>query len=306
MDYTTTSYATDNWLTIVSLAIVFNSSTIVDEKSPSTTAYDASIFNDAEKTKLPESSFYIEEPVEDVTLSTVTGNTIITDEEVDATEPGMSTTPCPEPVSYTLSPYADDHLVNGFYIGMMFLMATSGTIGNTFIIGAVFVHKKLLVLSNAFIVNLAVTDFVVCAFVNVFTIVGVLTRGFFFHNRDGVCEFVGAICITSCCCSLWSIAAIAFNRYVIICHRIYYPTIFNKHTMPFFIIAVWVLSFLVDLPNLLGWGGHAFDKKALFCTYDFMAARLPLFYLLCDLAVCVAIPRPLVRIRAYCHVFAGY
>ena len=172
---------------------------------------------------------------------------------------------------YTASPYADDHLVNGFYVGMMFLMTISGVIGNTLIIGAVLVHKKLMVLSNALIVNLAITDFFVCGFVNVFTIVGVLTRGLFFQDKHIFCEFLGVVCISSCCCSLWTIAAIAFNRYVIICHRVHYPTIFNKRTIPFIIGGLWILSLLVDLPNLLGWGGHAFDKKALFCTYDFMA-----------------------------------
>ena len=170
-----------------------------------------------------------------------------------------------------ISPYADDHLVNGFYLALMFLMASSGVIGNTLVIGSVFVHKKLMVLSNVFIVNLAVTDFFVCAFVDVFTIVGVLTKGKFFDNKHVFCEFLGVVCITTCCCSIWTMAGIALNRYVLICHRALYPTIFNKRTIPVMIAALWLLCFLVDMPNLLGWGGHTFDEKALFCTYDFMA-----------------------------------
>ncbi len=52
-----------------------------------------------------------------------------------------------------------------------------GMVGNTLVIGAVLAHKKLRVLSNAFIVNLAVADLCVSFFVNTFHIVGVLTKG---------------------------------------------------------------------------------------------------------------------------------
>ena len=82
---------------------------------------------------------------------------------------------------------------------------------------------------------------------------------------------LGSICIISCCCSVWSVAAIAINRYVCICHRLIYPTLYNKRTLPFMILGLWVLCALIDLPSFFGWGGHTFDEKALFCTYDFIA-----------------------------------
>ena len=60
---------------------------------------------------------------------------------------------------------------------MSFILSVMGMVGNTLVIGAVLAHKKLRVLSNAFIVNLAVADLCVSFFVNTFHIVGVLTKG---------------------------------------------------------------------------------------------------------------------------------
>lgn len=33
--------------------------------------------------------------------------------------------------------------------------------------------------------------------------------------------------------------------------------------------SLWGACFLIDLPNLLGWGRHSFDAKAMLCTYDY-------------------------------------
>lgn len=35
------------------------------------------------------------------------------------------------------------------------------------------------------------------------------------------------------------------------------------------IVGIWFACFLVDLPNLVGWGRHAFDERLQLCTYDF-------------------------------------
>lgn len=35
------------------------------------------------------------------------------------------------------------------------------------------------------------------------------------------------------------------------------------------IAGIWFACFLVDLPNLVGWGRHSFDERLQMCTYDF-------------------------------------
>ena len=79
--------------------------------------------------------------------------------------------------------------------------------------------------------------------------------------------------MVSCVCSMWTIAAIGVNRYVSICHWPYYHTIYNTKTTILMVAAIWLFSFLVDLPNIVGWNDHHFDWKTMLCTGDMALDR---------------------------------
>ena len=129
--------------------------------------------------------------------------------------------------------------------------------------------RKLRMLGNIFIVNLAIADFCVSSLINAFTIVALVTNGAFFEPRHGLCEFIAVMCVTTCVCSVWSIASISVNRYTKICHHFIYHKVYNQRTVGFIVGGVWFCSFLVDLPNIIGgWGNHGFDSKLMMCTYD--------------------------------------
>ncbi|XP_072033330.1 melatonin receptor type 1B-like [Amphiura filiformis] len=164
----------------------------------------------------------------------------------------------------------NNDLIDILYAVVMFIMGFTGILGNFMVIGAVFVHKKLRVISNAFIVNLAVADLMICLITDTFGIIGIYTNGKIFKDNPIFCNFLGCICVTSCCCSLWSITAISLNRYICICHRRVYPVIYNTHTVPFMIAGLWILTFMIDVPALAGWGEHSYVEDILYCTYDFM------------------------------------
>ena len=175
-------------------------------------------------------------------------------------------------VGFSKNGLNEEDLTDILYSVAMFLMSFTGILGNFMVIGAVFVHKKLRIIGNAFIVNLAVADLIICFIADTFGIVGVFTKGSIFKNNPVFCDFLGCLCVTSCCCSLWSITAIALNRYVCICHRFVYPVIYNRRTVPFMIGDLWLLSFVIDIPALAGWGAHGYAESILYCTYDFMSS----------------------------------
>ncbi|XP_072029375.1 melatonin receptor type 1B-B-like [Amphiura filiformis] len=180
--------------------------------------------------------------------------------------------------STPFSPWADDYGINTFFLVCTILMLFVGTVGNILVIGSVFVHKKLRNLGNIFIANLATADLCVSAFINSFGIVGLITKGWYFYYHSALCTAIGVICITSCSCSMWSIASISVNRYICICHRFFYPSVYNKKTVIFMIAGLWTTCFLIDLPNLLGWGDHGFDPKIMLCTYDYTKAYSYTFF----------------------------
>ncbi|KAJ8020508.1 Melatonin receptor type 1B-B [Holothuria leucospilota] len=171
-----------------------------------------------------------------------------------------------------------------------------GCTGNTLVIGAVLVHRKLRTLGNTFVTNLAVADFVICLIVSVFGMVGILSDGYFYEDKAVLCNLIGMVCIVACSCSMWSIAAISLNRYVFICHRLLYTVIYNVTTVRLMVAAIWSICFLVDLPNLVGWGRHGFDERLQMCTYDFTYTYT---YTLYFIGVGFGIP---LCVSVYCYV----
>ena len=148
-----------------------------------------------------------------------------------------------------------------------------GIVGNTLVICAILVHKRLRVLNNMFIVNLAVADLFVSGIIHPFTALGITTPEYFYHNGMDdkptiFCEFLSSFCVISCCSSIFSIMTIAFNRYIYICHRRYYPFIFNQATVFLMLIGIWMFSLLIDVPNFLGFGRHVFHSKTSTCFFD--------------------------------------
>ncbi|XP_072037506.1 melatonin receptor type 1B-A-like [Amphiura filiformis] len=157
---------------------------------------------------------------------------------------------------------------------IMVFVAIIGTLGNTLVICAVVGHKKLRSIHNIFIINLAAADLIVTVIIIPFAIVAAI-KGAFLTEHDALCETVGFFVDLSCVTSMISIANIALDRYICICHKNVYQKIYNKLTVPFMVMSMWLYSFLVDLPNFdfVGWGAHGFDPKTLIvCSFSALKA----------------------------------
>ncbi|KAJ8300548.1 hypothetical protein KUTeg_022067 [Tegillarca granosa] len=118
-------------------------------------------------------------------------------------------------------------------ISIVFLTALAfscliGVIGNTMVIGAVIVYKKLRTMGNMFIVNLAIADLIVVTIVEPFNIVGVTVGPSFFLNNLWICHIVSIVCVMACVCSMLNLAAIAINRYILITKSHIYRNIYTK------------------------------------------------------------------------------
>ncbi len=105
-----------------------------------------------------------------------------------------------------------------------------------------------------------------------FSIAGVFAGHQWFLDRPGLCHLIGAVCLVSCVCSLWSIAAISVNRYVLLCHPHIYRDIYTWRNTIYICIALWMWALCLDIPNFVDWGGHTFDMKTMACSYDRLAS----------------------------------
>ena len=177
-----------------------------------------------------------------------------------------------DPVSNSPSQVTDipeSHQILYAYIVLMAVMSIIGVMGNTLVIVVLLTSKKLRVLQNAFIANLALADLLVTSLVNPFAIVGAIDMGDLFYRLPAFCEFLATICVTSFVCSIWRISSVSLNRYFYICHRALYTKIYNKYTVPLMVLGIWCIAFLIDLPNFLGWGDHIFDTRNYLCNYNY-------------------------------------
>ena len=182
------------------------------------------------------------------------------------------------------------------YVTITLIMSIVGIVGNTFVLGALLVHRKLRVLGNCFIGNLAVADLFICTIIDPFVAVGVFTNGTFFYKYNICCEIVASVCMVTCICSLWSICLLSINRYLCICHNKIYAMIYTQKTVPLMLLGLWTYCFLLDLPNFIGWGNHGYDSKGYMCSYDY---REDYSYTLCLIFAGIMVPMVLVT---YCYV----
>ncbi|XP_064653311.1 melatonin receptor type 1C-like [Lineus longissimus] len=169
------------------------------------------------------------------------------------------------------------------YVCVQCLAIITGVIGNVLVVGAVALEKSLRNAGNIFILNLAIADLWVTGFIDPFSVVGALTGEEFFLLRPALCDFIGCTCVTTCMCSIYSIAAISVQRYIHICHHSTHDTIFTKRNGILMCCGLWTACFFIEAPNFFGWGAHEYDQKQLMCMLD--RSRLSYSYFFIGLGV---------------------
>ncbi|XP_072014915.1 melatonin receptor type 1B-A-like [Amphiura filiformis] len=182
---------------------------------------------------------------------------------------------------------------------IMPLVAIIGTLGNTLVIAAVSAHKKLRSVHNVFVVNLAIADLFVISLVIPFAVVGALDKGSFLQQHDSLCEIIGFLVVSCCGASLYSIAFIALERYIFICHQTNHVKMYNRITMPLMVVLIWVVGFLVDLVNfihVIGWSRHEFNPEILACCFSYRDADIRYILVVC------AVPGLAFPIIGICYV----
>ncbi|CAC5419943.1 unnamed protein product [Mytilus coruscus] len=163
----------------------------------------------------------------------------------------------------------EDFVISSVSLVIICVGISIGIVGNILIIGGVTVYGRLRTTGNVFIVNLAVADLVVVTIVQPFNVIGIIIGPEFFHGKlEALCHMVATVCVMSCAGSMITLASVALNRYIFVCKNIKYQSIYSKKKIAVYIVFIWLLVSLIDLPNYLRWGGHTFDYKTMSCVFD--------------------------------------
>jgi hypothetical protein len=96
-------------------------------------------------------------------------------------------------------------------------------------------------------------------------------------------------------------------RYMNICWASQYKK-FTKRNTYILCILCWVAGFLVDFPNIIGWGGHVFDVKTGSCIWDRLADFYnSLFFVLFSVTLpCICIVACYIKIFVYIAKSSSY
>ncbi|XP_037090809.1 probable G-protein coupled receptor No9 [Pollicipes pollicipes] len=144
--------------------------------------------------------------------------------------------------------WADQRLLSLLALAFLNVMVVAG---NVLVVMAVFVHSKLRTVTNLFIVSLACADLLVGILVLPFSatleVLDVWLYG------DIWCSVWLAVDVWMCTASILNLCAISLDRYLAITKPISYPSLMSTRRAKLLIAAVWVLSFVICFPPLVGW-----------------------------------------------------
>nr|UPT51562.1 biogenic amine receptor [Plutella xylostella] len=123
--------------------------------------------------------------------------------------------------------------------------------GNCLVIAAVLCSSKLRSVTNLFIVSLAVADLLVGVAVLPFSATREVFEIWIF---GGVwCSVWLAVDVWMCTASILNLCAISLDRYVAVTRPVSYPSIMSRKRAKALIGGLWVLSFVICFPPLVGW-----------------------------------------------------
>ncbi|XP_074930275.1 adenosine receptor A2a [Gadus morhua] len=165
-------------------------------------------------------------------------------------------TPSPAPDEEQASP-------NGPYMAAELIIAALSVVGNLLVCAAVGLDRKLRTVTNYFLVSLAVADVCVGA---VAIPCAILTGVGLPRDNLPLCLVMLSVLIMLTQSSIFSLLAVAVERYVAIFMPFRYQALMTPRNAVLVIVVTWLLAFLIGLVPLMGWhktpppgsSGHCF------------------------------------------------
>ncbi|KAG8192723.1 hypothetical protein JTE90_009746 [Oedothorax gibbosus] len=140
-----------------------------------------------------------------------------------------------------------------------------GCVGNLLTIIALTRCNKLRNATTAFVVSLAVADFLFCAFCLPLTATRYVYKEWILG--DELCTLFPFFFYGNVAASLMSMTAITFNRFVLInCYQVY-NRVYSRTNVVLMLALCWGFSYLILVPTLAGrWGRFGYNPASFSCT----------------------------------------
>ncbi|XP_009643551.1 ultraviolet-sensitive opsin [Egretta garzetta] len=136
------------------------------------------------------------------------------------------------------------------FMGFVFLV---GTPLNAIVLVVTVKYKKLRQPLNYILVNISFSSFISCIF-SVFTVFISSSQGYFVFGKH-MCSLEGFVGATGGLVTGWSLAFLAFERYIVICKPFGNFRFSSKHAL-MVVVATWVIGVGVAIPPFFGWSSY--------------------------------------------------
>ncbi|GFS92216.1 octopamine receptor Oamb [Nephila pilipes] len=142
-------------------------------------------------------------------------------------------------------------------------------VGNLLVVMAVFASAKLRTVTNFLIVSLAISDLLVGLAVLPYSISLEVLELWIFGELW--CQMWLAVDVWLCTASILNLCAISIDRYLAITRPVHYRTIMSTLKVKLLIASVWILSFIICFPPLVGWNDRVQDGEDITSTDNITA-----------------------------------
>ncbi|OCT76720.1 hypothetical protein XELAEV_18031921mg [Xenopus laevis] len=134
-------------------------------------------------------------------------------------------------------------------------------LGNTFVIVAFIIDKRLRNQSDFVLLNLAICDFVIGAFTSPMYVLYFLTGKWMFGTT--LCKLCLIVDYTVSTASAFNVVLISYDRFLSVTKVVLYRSLQNKRSHTFMSLAsVWIFSFGLYGPAILSWRNEDIDSTA--------------------------------------------
>ncbi|KAG7511594.1 melanopsin isoform X1 [Solea senegalensis] len=156
-----------------------------------------------------------------------------------------------------------------YTIGSVILViGITGMIGNFLVIYAFSRSRSLRTPANMFIINLAITDLLMCCTQTpIFFTTSMHKRWIFGEKGCEIYAFCGALFGI---CSMITLTVIAIDRYFVITRPLTSIGVLSKKRAFFVLVAAWLYSLGWSLPPFFGWSAYVPEGLLTSCTWDYM------------------------------------
>ncbi|XP_037541970.1 adenosine receptor A2a-like [Nematolebias whitei] len=177
------------------------------------------------------------------------------------------------------------------------VIAFLSTVGNVLVCAAVGLNRKLRTVTNYFLVSLAVADICVGA---VAIPCAILTDAGLPRQHFHLCLLTLSVLIMFTQSSIFSLLAVAVERYVAIFMPFRYCALMTPRNAALVILATWLLAFLIGLVPLMGW--HKTPSDSDDCFFVLVVDMTYMVYF--NFFACVLAPL-LVMFLIYARIFVA-